>query len=53
MIAEGGLGIMTELIKVHSILNHNNEPGVIHTLAQTVINQCLMFMKNSVEGTSQ
>lgn len=54
VIAEGGLRIMTELMKIHTILNHNNEPGVIHSLAQSVINQCLMYMKNTaVEESSQ
>lgn len=53
MIAEGGLRIMSELLEDQSLLNHNNLPGVIHTLAQTVINQCLMYMKNTVDESSQ
>lgn len=53
VIAEGGLRIMSELLEEHSTLNLNNQPGVIHSLAQTVINQCLMYMKNTVEESSQ
>lgn len=49
MIAEDGLRIMSELLEEQSLLNHNNMPGIVHTLAQTVINQCLMYMKNTVE----
>lgn len=45
---------MSELLEEHSILNLNNHPGVIiNSLAQTVINQCLMYMKNTVEESSQ
>lgn len=53
MIAEGGLRIMSELLEEHSLLNQNNQPGVIHSLAQTVIKQCLSYLKNSVEESSQ
>lgn len=53
VIAEGGLRIMNELLEEHSMLNENNQPGIIHSLAQTVINQCLIFMKNSVEESPQ
>jgi hypothetical protein len=53
VIAEGGLRIMSELLEEQSALNLNNQPGVIHSLAQTVINQCLMYMKNTVEESSQ
>lgn len=52
MIAEGGLRIMSELLEEQSLLE-DNQPGAIHNLAQTVINQCLMYMKNTVEETSQ
>lgn len=53
VIAEGGLRIMSELLEENSLINQNSEPGVIHSLAQTVINQCMIFMKNTVEETSQ
>lgn len=53
MIAEGGLRIMGELLEEHSLLQDNQPPGVIHSLAQTVINQCLMYMKSTVEESSQ
>ncbi|XP_026808471.1 protein zer-1 homolog [Rhopalosiphum maidis] len=53
VIAEGGLRIMSELLEEHSLLQDNQPPGVIHSLAQTVINQCLMYMKNTVEESSQ
>lgn len=53
MIAEGGLRIMSELLDQPTISNQSNPPGIIHSLAQTVINQCLMYMKNSVEESSQ
>lgn len=48
VIAEGGLKIMSELLEEHSQLQ-NNQPGVIHSLAQTVIDQCLMYMKNTID----
>nr|BAH72153.1 ACYPI001088 [Acyrthosiphon pisum] len=48
VIAEGGLRIMSELLEEHSQLQ-NNQPGVIHSLAQTVIDQCLMYMKNTID----
>lgn len=53
VVAEGGLRIMSELLEEHSILqNQSSQPGVIHSLAQTVINQCLMYMKNNVKTTT-
>lgn len=49
MIAEGGLKIMNELLEDRE----NGQSGIIHNLAQTVINQCLIYMKNTVEESSQ
>lgn len=54
VITEGGLRIMSELLDDnYAEINQNNQPGVIHGLAQTVINQCMIFMKSTVEGASQ
>lgn len=54
VISEGGLGIMTELLEDPSVLDApGGEPGVIHCLAETVISQCLMYMKNAVGGPPQ
>lgn len=54
MIAEGGLRIMSELLEEnYALINQNSQPGVIHSLAQTVINQCMIFMKNTVEEATQ
>lgn len=50
MIAEGGLSIMGELLEDDTI---NSQPGIIHGLAQTVINQCLKYMKSTLEESSQ
>lgn len=48
MVAEGGLRIMSELLEEYSAIQNGSPPGVIHTLAQTVITQCLVFMKRTV-----
>ncbi|VVC39427.1 Hypothetical protein CINCED_3A020042 [Cinara cedri] len=53
VIGEGGLRIMHELLEEDAQIDQNSEPGVIHSLAQTVINQCMIFMKNTVEASSQ
>lgn len=52
VIAEGGLKIMSELLEENGESSQNSQPGVIYNLAQTVINQCLMYMKNTVEESS-
>ncbi|XP_050432826.1 protein zer-1 homolog [Adelges cooleyi] len=51
VIAEGGLRIMEELLDDNDSMI--SQPGVIHSLAQTVINQCLMYMKTTVDETAQ
>lgn len=47
VIAENGLKIMGELLKHNfTLTNQDYEPRVIHSLAQTVINQCIFFLVN-------
>lgn len=42
---------MSDLLEEHRKLqSQGNQPGVIPLLAQTVISQCLMFMKHTVES---
>lgn len=51
VIAEGGLKIMSDLLEEHRKLeSQGNQPGVIPILAQTVISQCVLFMKHAVES---
>lgn len=51
MIAEDGLRIMGELLKDNfNLMNQDFEPRAIHSLAQTVIDQCLLFLKNTIKN---
>lgn len=46
VIAEGGLRIMSQLLEDQSIINITNQCKAIHGLAQTIINQCLLYEQN-------
>ncbi|VVC37615.1 Armadillo-type fold,Leucine-rich repeat domain, L domain-like,Armadillo-like helical [Cinara cedri] len=46
VIVENGLRVMRELLEEDDPISKNNGPGVVHSLAQTVIDQCMVYLND-------